>query len=434
MTFLLGIGMGPVGVICADTRLNLQRADGTWERDDVGLRRFLLRDGSVSEVPPSKRKLCRVEWGWVAASASSHLLSQAIFERLDQEDSSQPSQICSLASEVVMRRGPGLRAELSGPNSDEQVSLIYIYEQGGRFRVGQCAVGVDFEGPDNADYVLSLPSDCDARFMQEMSREVGRRLFVPSDASGLWEFIRCVADVVYRVHTRAATVSDHIDLVVRVREATSGVTEMDLHGRSSEIRTASDSRIAALIASSDNELTHPSPVRDREGSGQPAWVSHLPEYVELTSYQIQRLEIIRASIGESDAQFALHLRGHPECVRMLQTWMFTKIKHENPGLTDEVALGHLIVSRFLSAQLTGDDLFGLEGVLMRSDQTETEIISAVQEVMRSRGLRDLDDVVDAILEEEVGLPTNPPVPGNEEAARQVTLILEESRRGAGGQG
>lgn len=160
---------------------------------------------------------------------------------------------------------------------------------------------------------------------------------------------------------------------------------------------------------------------------EPTWASTLPPHIRLTSDQVERLEIIRSAIGESHTDFALHIRSQPESVRMLQVWLFEKIKRENPRLTDDMAIVRLIVSRFLSAQITGDDLFGLADRLVPYKTPDADSVAAVQEVMRQRGLRSLDDVVDAILEEESTLPMNPPVPGYEEVARQVTLILAEPR-------
>lgn len=251
MTLLFGMGMGPVGVLCADTRTNLQAGDWTWKRNDTGVRRFALRDGSVLDVPDVKRKLRRVACGWLAASSSSYLLSEAIFESLSDGAMSEPSEVYRTSANVLRQQGEGLRAEFSDPDPHDQVNLIYLYGEGRAFRVGHCKVGRDDEPGQVSDYVLSLPDDFDDALLHDLSQKLKRALFVPTDAAGLWELARAIADLVYCVHGASESVSDHMDLVVLVRDAASEVMLLEWHGRSSELREAEDSMISAMMTVSN---------------------------------------------------------------------------------------------------------------------------------------------------------------------------------------
>ena len=166
-------------------------------------------------------------------------------------------------------------------------------------------------------------------------------------------------------------------------------------------------------------------------SDHPSWNQDFPDHINLTQYQVERLELIRRHVGVPEHSFRLHVIGHPECSKMLQRSLFEQIRRKNPGMPDELALVTVIYTRYLTARATGHDLFGLQRFpLVDPDQPPAELIEAIAEMIRARGWGSIDDVAQAIHDEEARLPTIPPVPGLEGAARQVTVILAERTDGA----
>jgi hypothetical protein len=167
--------------------------------------------------------------------------------------------------------------------------------------------------------------------------------------------------------------------------------------------------------------------------GNVVWVAELLPHIQLTDYQIERLELIRTHAGVSDAEFHLHIQGHPECTKMLQRHVYEQMKREEPGASDEHLLVWIIYLRFITARMTGDDLFGLSRIPVDDfDNPPPEMVAAILSFLRTRGFRTIDDVAQAIVEEEAKLPTNvPPAPEFAEVARQVTLILAERSHGVG---
>ena len=251
MTFIFGMGMGPIGMLCTDTRMNLQTADGTWKRNDIGLQRFLLRDGSVLEVPPKKRKMRRMPCGWVAASSSSHLLSEAIFAALSHPEIGEPSDIYHVARTVLRGEGERLHAEFSNPDPYDRVNLIYLYAEGRQFRVGHCEIGQRDDSGHVSDYALSLPEDFDEDHLDQVRHRLTGALFVPEDAAALWKLARAAADIVYCVHRASESVSDQMDLVMLVRDAGGQAMRLEWNGRSSELREADDTVVSAAMMVSE---------------------------------------------------------------------------------------------------------------------------------------------------------------------------------------
>lgn len=242
--------MGPVGVLCTDTRMNLQAADGTWTRNDTGIQRFARRDGSTLEIPEKKRKMRGVPSGWLAASSSSHLLSEAVFNALADRAVGDPSEIYRTARSVLREQGDALRTEFSNPDPRDHLNLIYLFGQGRGFNVGHCTVGGDDQSSQVSDYALSLPDDFDVALHPKLNEMIRKALFVPKNASGLWQLVRAVAAIVHLVHTGSESVSDHMDCVMLVRDATAEGMVLEWYGRSSEILGADDATISASLTAS----------------------------------------------------------------------------------------------------------------------------------------------------------------------------------------
>lgn len=47
----------------------------------------------------------------------------------------------------------------------------------------------------------------------------------------------------------------------------------------------------------------------------PRWARQLPDYMRLTTAQVDRLEDIRKRVGASHDEFLIHIAGHPEMTR-----------------------------------------------------------------------------------------------------------------------
>ncbi|MEX2527033.1 MAG: hypothetical protein WEA09_05285 [Gemmatimonadota bacterium] len=244
MTFVLGMGTPPLGVICADTRMNMRTPAGGIDRNDTGELDLSLRDGSVLNIPPIRRKIRRFDWGWAAGAGSSHLLNVAIFDHLADAKVHEANDICSHVSSAVEQRGDAIRSEFTNPDPADRVGIICLFDDGSRFSVRQCVVGSEFHQVENADYAMSFPTDVGRGFSREWNQHASELLFVPENSTGLWELARRVAGIIHAVHENSASVSDWMDLILMVRQNQSRTITLQLHARSSEVRTADDSWIA----------------------------------------------------------------------------------------------------------------------------------------------------------------------------------------------
>jgi hypothetical protein len=162
----------------------------------------------------------------------------------------------------------------------------------------------------------------------------------------------------------------------------------------------------------------------------PDWAQNLPDHIRLSSSQIERLEIIRAAVGVPHDEFHLHIVSHPECSKMLQRRLYHRYRTEQPGQTEEYYLSCIVWSRYATAQLTGYDLFGLRAALPNAEALNDpgRALSAIADVVRARGWRDIDEVAQAIADEERSLPRVEAAPGNAEAVHHVRLVLQEHTR------
>ena len=75
------------------------------------------------------------------------------------------------------------------------------------------------------------------------------------------------------------------------------------------------------------------------------WVQHLPNYIRLTPYQIEPLEIIRNALTVSNEEFHFHVLTHAECSKKLQHELFRTIRDSHPGMPDEFYLLQVLASR-----------------------------------------------------------------------------------------
>lgn len=159
----------------------------------------------------------------------------------------------------------------------------------------------------------------------------------------------------------------------------------------------------------------------------PDWAQDLPDHICLNSSQIERLEIIRAAVRVPHDAFHLHIMSHPECTKMLQRRLYQRYRTEQPEQAEEYYLSCIVWSRYATAQLTGHDLFGLSAALPNSEALNDpeRALNAVVNVVRTRGWRDIEEVAQAIADEESALPKVEAAPGYVEAAHQVRLILQE---------
>ena len=151
--------------------------------------------------------------------------------------------------------------------------------------------------------------------------------------------------------------------------------------------------------------------------GLPHWAEQLPPHLRPAPDRIRQLEAIRIEVGASDADFLLHIAGHPETTRRVQRHFYKHIKQQMPGTTEREILKHLIVSRLTAAIAQGDDLFGLGAM---SD--EIALGARLDEIVSHHST--VESLIGAMIEDEAArTPGIPARPGFEEAARRVTDVL-----------
>jgi hypothetical protein len=161
--------------------------------------------------------------------------------------------------------------------------------------------------------------------------------------------------------------------------------------------------------------------------GTPEWARRLFPHIQLTVDQLARLESIRLDAGADELSMELHIQTHPECTKMLQRKLFAEIKSSDPTLPDEMILMHLFYSRLLTARRQG---LGLLGVNAKDLQDEAnpphDLLDAIHSVINRKGIRTVDELADAIVEDESTLldivPTSPSL---EWAAARITAVLRE---------
>lgn len=177
----------------------------------------------------------------------------------------------------------------------------------------------------------------------------------------------------------------------------------------------------------DSKGGHGNPIGTHVGVHmRPRWTEGLPPHIRLSASQVERLDDIRTSFGVSIEEFHLHILSHPECTKMLQRHLYQSMQRSDPGHPDELYLVAIVTQRFLTAQLTGHDLFGIRNAVPEHASPDSpELVSAVVNVLRSRGLSTIERVAQAIVDEEAALTHVDASPGLAEANRQVALILAE---------
>ena len=166
--------------------------------------------------------------------------------------------------------------------------------------------------------------------------------------------------------------------------------------------------------------------KDPVSKNLPEWAKGLLSHIQLTAYQIERLELIRDHSGISHQEFHFHIQSHPECTKKLQRTLFARLKAEDPSVPDEIVLVHLVYSRLLTAGAQGMRLFGIRSQADDHENPPPELLAAIFALVRDRGWRTVNDFADALVREEATLPGNTqPAPEMREVARQIALVLAE---------
>jgi len=135
------------------------------------------------------------------------------------------------------------------------------------------------------------------------------------------------------------------------------------------------------------------------------WAKEFPEHIRLTPYQIERLEIIRSALAVSNQEFHFHILTHAECSKMLQRELHRLLKDAHLGMPDEFYLLQVLASRLETARISNTDLFGLAATFPSSVPIEDQrLVTAMVSLIRSRRWHTIDDLANAIADDEAKLP------------------------------
>ncbi len=148
----------------------------------------------------------------------------------------------------------------------------------------------------------------------------------------------------------------------------------------------------------------------------PGWVRLLPPHLRPTEGQISRLETIRREAGASDAEFFAYVASHPVTTRRLQRHLYSEARTLQPHASEHELLATVLLSRWISAQQHGSDVFDLSQV--PPDRLEAR----VSEI--ARGFQDIDALADAVAAEDERHPATP-TPRIWAVASRITEILRE---------
>jgi hypothetical protein len=162
----------------------------------------------------------------------------------------------------------------------------------------------------------------------------------------------------------------------------------------------------------------------------PRWARRLLPHIKLTDAQIARLEAIRIDAGVDDVSMERHVQTHPQCTKMLQRDLFAEIKKNNPTAPDGAILMKLFYSRLLTARRQGCGLLGVRADNLRDeDNPPRDLLGAIVVEMERRSIRTVDDLADAIVNDESKLRGNVPTSASlQKTAHQISAVLGDRGR------
>ena len=230
MSFLLGICFGHVGVLLADTRLNISNKDGSKSVNDNRPLILDLNNGKHLEWGEHFRKITKIKNGF-AASAGEAITGRVILDNLNIKYLNKelnPSKIIASASAEVR----GIVLNEVGIKEDEIYKTSVMLLEGSQSKITLCSFDcLGKKNVEQADYVAYWPPEFDNSQKMRLIREIENIPF-PSTFEILYSNISIMANIANEVFKGSTSVSQNIEFGI---SAINGANIHYAHGKGNSV-------------------------------------------------------------------------------------------------------------------------------------------------------------------------------------------------------
>ena len=230
MSFLLGVCFGHVGVLLADTRLNVSNKDGSKNVNDNRPLLVDLNNGKHIKWEEQFRKIAKIKSGF-AASAGEAITGRVILDRLNEKylkSEIDPSKIIASASTEV--RGIVLNDVGVIEDKINKTSVMLLESSGGKITL--CSF--DCLGRKNVNqtgYVAYWPPEFNDSQKMKLISEIENIPF-PNTFEILYSNISIMANIANEVFKGSNTVSQSIEFGV---SAVNGTKAHHAYGKGNSV-------------------------------------------------------------------------------------------------------------------------------------------------------------------------------------------------------
>lgn len=250
MTCLLAVAVPSMGLIAADTRLNVRFRAGGGGGHDAGPLDVTYPDGSVLRVGATQRKIRRLRRGWAGGAGCFPIVHRCLDALAKAPSALEPDRVQALLDSVSEVEGRRVREHFAMSQDEiEQTAIFYV-------RVTDS--GISFNGyrvdgqtvvPSGSQYVLNTPSETPGEVRAAVNSRISDGLRGPNDLHEVYENLRLIASVFHDVHNVSSTVSDILEVGLILKSTDAGMFYHHLHGDNETIARASDARLKGLLRS-----------------------------------------------------------------------------------------------------------------------------------------------------------------------------------------
>jgi hypothetical protein len=217
MSCVLALAFPTVGLVCADTRLNLTSDTGVPGYNDDSPLTVHLDDGSAVEFGPAGRKIRRYEWGWLAGGGSTGLAHHLCLDGLSTRKINSMDLVERYYLEEFNRHAPVVRSQLFDKTSPDRAAVAYVFNTPSNLKVA--ALDTDNPQPPAQTNAFRLipPAGFTAAQTTTAERLLTADLHPPKNKNAIADMVLAVSRMFRYVHENSSSVSDIIELGVLTR-------------------------------------------------------------------------------------------------------------------------------------------------------------------------------------------------------------------------
>lgn len=209
MSFVLGLKFNNVGILIADTRLNLAFKDGSQTVNDVKPVTVDLETNVVFHWGIRERKLAILKNGF-AASAGDAILGHALLSKLKGHDLTSDESIESLISATSSELRKLVLSKL--PDSSQQfdkTSLMVMVPKSLNISLSMYTAK-GWKAYDKSDFLVYWPPEIDKALSVELAESI-QKTYLPNDLDDVYQIISKLSGIAYSVHKNSVSVSPTIE-------------------------------------------------------------------------------------------------------------------------------------------------------------------------------------------------------------------------------